>query len=145
MNLHHCPSRLSLLKARRFLTLNRIGSFAVVALALNLAHAQVAPAPSAPAAPETTVKLSPFEVNTSRDEGFVASSALAGGRLNTDLKDTPVADPVAPAADPSSAPQTIATETVEVSAAAPFHPGRPKSRKTAKGKKGKKAKKGRKY
>ena len=91
MNLHHCRSRLSLLKARRFLNLNRIGRFAVVALTLNLAHAQVAPAPSAPAAPETTVKLSPFEVNTSRDEGFVASSALAGGRLNTDLKDTPVA------------------------------------------------------
>lgn len=39
----------------------------------------------------TAIKLSPFEVNTSRDDGFVATSALAGGRLNTDLKDTPVA------------------------------------------------------
>ena len=48
--------------------------------------------PTGPAAPANApVKLSPFEVNTSRDEGFVATSALAGGRLNTDLKDTPVA------------------------------------------------------
>ena len=48
--------------------------------------------PAGPAAPvNAPVKLSPFEVNTGRDEGFVATSALAGGRLNTDLKDTPVA------------------------------------------------------
>jgi outer membrane receptor protein involved in Fe transport len=43
-----------------------------------------------PAADEPTV-LTPFEVNTSKDVGFVATSALAGGRLNTALKDTPVA------------------------------------------------------
>lgn len=42
-------------------------------------------------AEEKTVVLSPFQVNSSRDEGFVATSALAGGRLNTALKDTPVA------------------------------------------------------
>jgi outer membrane receptor protein involved in Fe transport len=41
--------------------------------------------------PETTVVLSPFTVNSERDQGFVAASALAGGRLSTDLKDTPVA------------------------------------------------------
>lgn len=52
--------------------------------------AQTAPA-GAPAAEPAAIRLSPFEVNTSRDEGFVATSALAGGRLNTDLKDTPVA------------------------------------------------------
>ncbi len=46
---------------------------------------------SEPTATPAPVKLSPFEVNTGRDEGFVATSALAGGRLNTDLKDTPVA------------------------------------------------------
>ena len=54
------------------------------------AAAQTVPAAPAPA-PDAAVKLSPFEVNTSRDDGFVATSALAGGRLNTDLKDTPVA------------------------------------------------------
>src|SRR5688572_1585498 len=37
------------------------------------------------------VELSPFTVNSDRDRGFVAASALAGGRLSTDLKDTPVA------------------------------------------------------
>jgi outer membrane receptor protein involved in Fe transport len=37
------------------------------------------------------VELSPFTVNSDRDRGFVAASALAGGRLSTDLRDTPVA------------------------------------------------------
>jgi outer membrane receptor for ferric coprogen and ferric-rhodotorulic acid len=37
------------------------------------------------------IVLSPFEVRTDVDQGFVASSSLAGGRLATDLKDTPVA------------------------------------------------------
>ena len=55
------------------------------------ARAQTAPSVPLPSSPASTIKLSPFEVNTSRDDGFVASSALAGGRLNTDLKDTPVA------------------------------------------------------
>ena len=35
--------------------------------------------------------LSPFEVSTERDTGFVAASALAGGRLASELRDTPVA------------------------------------------------------
>ncbi|MBA3848503.1 MAG: hypothetical protein C0502_00725 [Opitutus sp.] len=56
------------------------------------------PAP-APRAPEPTVAprddgvltLSPFTVVTEKDDGFVASSSLAGGRLSTDLKDTPIA------------------------------------------------------
>jgi hypothetical protein len=38
-----------------------------------------------------TVTLSPFEVNTDRDVGYVASASLAGGRLNTDLRDTAAA------------------------------------------------------
>ncbi len=53
------------------------------------------PADSAAAGAATTreeaVVLSPFEVSTSKDVGFVASSSLAGGRLAGDLKDTPVA------------------------------------------------------
>jgi outer membrane receptor protein involved in Fe transport len=37
------------------------------------------------------VRLSPFEVSTDRDTGFAAASSMAGGRLATDLRDTPVA------------------------------------------------------
>lgn len=52
---------------------------------------QAAPA-SAPAKPEgEMLVLSPFVVDATRDQGFVAASALSGGRLATDLKDTPVA------------------------------------------------------
>lgn len=61
--------------------------FAVVSPAVL--PAQTAPAPDLKR--ESTVTLSPFEVTTDRDTGFVAASSLAGGRLATDLKDTPVA------------------------------------------------------
>ncbi|MDP3072945.1 MAG: hypothetical protein Q8N18_21815 [Opitutaceae bacterium] len=40
---------------------------------------------------EDTVQLSPFTVSTAKDEGFVAAGSLAGGRMATALKDTPVA------------------------------------------------------
>lgn len=40
---------------------------------------------------ETVVELNPFEVNASLDEGFVAATSLAGGRLAGKLKDTPAA------------------------------------------------------
>jgi outer membrane receptor protein involved in Fe transport len=62
--------------------------------------AQIAPTPGAnadsAASPNSatgaeTIELSPFVVNTGKDVGFVASSALAGGRLAGDLRDTPVA------------------------------------------------------
>ena len=39
----------------------------------------------------TTVLLSPFEVRTDKDTGYVASNTLAGSRLNTKLADTPAA------------------------------------------------------
>ncbi|MDP3069215.1 MAG: hypothetical protein Q8N18_02955 [Opitutaceae bacterium] len=65
----------------------------------------VSPAPSAikpTATPRTTVTpptvsadsvvmMSPFNVAMEKDEGFVAATSLAGGRLSTQLKDTPVA------------------------------------------------------
>lgn len=38
-----------------------------------------------------TVTLNPFVVTGERDEGFQAATAQAGGRLATDLRDTPVA------------------------------------------------------
>ncbi|MCX6951794.1 MAG: hypothetical protein NTV51_06465 [Verrucomicrobia bacterium] len=60
--------------------------------AVSLASAQSVPAPSAkPAADDDTVKLTPFAVSSDRDTGFAATSALAGGRLASDLRDTPVA------------------------------------------------------
>ncbi|MFM9090491.1 MAG: TonB-dependent siderophore receptor, partial [Verrucomicrobiota bacterium] len=37
------------------------------------------------------VELTPFTVSSDRDQGFAATSALAGGRLATDLRDTPAA------------------------------------------------------
>jgi outer membrane receptor protein involved in Fe transport len=49
-----------------------------------------APAQPAPAA-DAPIVLSPFTVATEKDDGFVASSSLAGGRLAGELKDTPVA------------------------------------------------------
>ena len=50
-------------------------------------EAQTAPPPTK----ESAVVLSPFQVNTSRDSGYVASSTLAGTRLNSELWDTPAA------------------------------------------------------
>ncbi len=70
-------------------------------LALNTtAQAQQAPAPN-PATPASsaaasdstananneTIVLSPFEVSSGKDEGYAATSSLAGSRLNTNLKD----------------------------------------------------------
>ncbi|MBL9203187.1 MAG: TonB-dependent receptor plug domain-containing protein [Opitutaceae bacterium] len=65
----------------------------VLSLAASLAHAQaLAPATAgAPKEANAPVQLSPFEVNTDKDTGFAAASSMAGGRLATDLRDTPVA------------------------------------------------------
>lgn len=49
------------------------------------------PAQTVPPAPDATVMLSPFTVSTDRDVGFVAAASLAGGRMATDLRDTPLA------------------------------------------------------
>jgi outer membrane receptor protein involved in Fe transport len=40
---------------------------------------------------ETTVELSPFEVVSTQDTGYAATSSLAGSRLNTQLRDVPSA------------------------------------------------------
>ncbi len=66
---------------------------ALLLLSGGLALAQANPEPAA-AVKETgteVVQLSPFSVSTDRDVGFVAASSVAGGRLSTDLKDTPIA------------------------------------------------------
>ncbi|MCX6952083.1 MAG: TonB-dependent receptor [Verrucomicrobia bacterium] len=62
--------------------------------ALSSAIAQLAPTAPAAAATkpsEEAVVLSPFTVSTDKDVGFVATSSLAGGRLASDLADTPAA------------------------------------------------------
>lgn len=76
-------------------------SAALLLFSSNAALAQAAPEnANAPAAvsgslnqPKTDdiLVLSPFHVSAERDDGFVAASSHAGGRLSTELKDTPVA------------------------------------------------------
>ena len=71
--------------------------FACLMPLLGVAQTTTPAAPAAPpAAPATgstrpgdAVVLSPFEVSTSRDVGYVATNSLAGSRLNASLKDTP--------------------------------------------------------
>src|SRR4051812_14143788 len=67
-----------------------------IALAMSLAlgagsmFGQAAPSTPTPGT-EEAVKLDPFQVSAASDVGFVAASSLAGGRIATALKDTPVA------------------------------------------------------
>ncbi len=67
----------------------------VVALFPAILMAQQNAAPSTPAttasSQDEVVVMSPFMVNSQRDVGFVAASALSGGRLATDIRDTPIA------------------------------------------------------
>jgi hypothetical protein len=75
----------------------------MLAQATNTASPSSTTTPTTPTAaevqgarPATTgtgakVVLSPFEVTSQRDNGFVAATAVAGGRLAIDLKDAPVA------------------------------------------------------
>ena len=59
-----------------------------VLVAGPLAFAQSTPSASAPARPEDeTVVLSPFVVTSTQETGYLATSTLAGTRLNTSLKD----------------------------------------------------------
>jgi outer membrane receptor for ferric coprogen and ferric-rhodotorulic acid len=59
-------------------------------LALPSLSAQtVNPAPVRPIEEEKPVELSPFQVRSERDNGYVATNTLAGSRLNTSLRDTP--------------------------------------------------------
>jgi outer membrane receptor protein involved in Fe transport len=64
----------------------------LAAMAAPLADAQTAPAaPATDPAKDSTITLAAFEVTSDRDVGYTASSALAGGRIETPLKDTPSA------------------------------------------------------
>ena len=83
----------------QFISVGRIACLAatLVLLMTRNAVAQSTPAGTSATAPksstesEDTIKLTPFTVSTDKDTGFAATSALAGGRLATDLRDTPAA------------------------------------------------------
>lgn len=62
------------------------GAFALIAQ--GQPAPRPAPAATVPAADEEMIVLTPFEVNTKRDVGYLATNTLAGSRLNTALKDT---------------------------------------------------------
>src|SRR5215217_1530729 len=74
-------------------TLSPVLVFAAALLASRTTSVfgQVAPAPVTPAIHDSAVKLDPFQVSADSDVGFVAATSLAGGRISTALKDTPVA------------------------------------------------------
>jgi outer membrane receptor protein involved in Fe transport len=69
-----------------------LASIALVFSAVQPLLAQNAPAPQSPSiAPPNgeVVELAPFQVSTDKDVGYVASSSLAGSRLNSQLRDSP--------------------------------------------------------
>lgn len=73
------------------IALRRLALFAASAAAIASRSQTV---PAQPARADSLVEavvLSPFEVSTARDVGYTATSALAGGRTNTPLKETPAA------------------------------------------------------
>lgn len=94
MNSPHC-SNSAVVSPRLLHRFSRPVFFAsiVAVFGIGSLSAQPAASPSSPAAEnkEEVIILSPFVVSTERDEGFVAASSLAGGRLGGDLRDTPVA------------------------------------------------------
>jgi hypothetical protein len=59
----------------------------VCLLALGTPAFSQTTSPADPTAREEPVVLSPFEVNASQDQGYLASTAQSGTRLRTDLKD----------------------------------------------------------
>ena len=64
---------------------------ALLAVASSIAQAVAAEASTTVAkapTPDPVVELSPFEVNTSKDVGYLAENTLAGSRLNARLRDT---------------------------------------------------------
>lgn len=54
---------------------------------IGLSAQQATPPAAAPASEEEVVVLSPFEVTSSADTGYVATDTLAGTRIRTDLRD----------------------------------------------------------
>jgi outer membrane receptor protein involved in Fe transport len=69
----------------------RAFALGVIALFGPKLPAQQAPVSAPQKTSEEAIVLSPFTVSTDKDVGFVATSSLAGGRLASDLADTPAA------------------------------------------------------
>ncbi|MSU24388.1 MAG: hypothetical protein EXS32_11265 [Opitutus sp.] len=63
----------------------------IVFLSTGLCAQESPKPPAGPVAPSSAevIELSPFEVNTTRDTGYVAENSLAGSRINAKLRDTP--------------------------------------------------------
>jgi len=57
------------------------------ALSVSSANAQAAAQPAAPARDDEAIVLSPFQVDASAENGYLATQTLNGTRLKTDLKD----------------------------------------------------------
>lgn len=70
---------------------NPLPHLAAWLLALGASFAQTPATDEATPGEQAPLTLSPFEVNTNRDVGFVATASLAGGRLAGRLQDTPAA------------------------------------------------------
>jgi outer membrane receptor protein involved in Fe transport len=66
-----------------------LGSLALLPLAAQTAAPN--PTGAVAASKEEVVVLTPFLVDAAQDRGFVATASLAGGRIASDLRDTPVA------------------------------------------------------
>lgn len=83
------PNRHLLLGNRPF----RVCALGAALCAGLIARAQQTTAPAAPAAPapvqklDDVVELSPFQVNSAKDQGYQAYSTMSGTRLNTKLED----------------------------------------------------------
>jgi outer membrane receptor protein involved in Fe transport len=74
-------------------TLLLVGALALLSGRSAPAQTTLSPAEAAKKSSrdDETITLTPFTVNTDKDTGFAAASALAGGRLAQDLRDTPAA------------------------------------------------------
>lgn len=76
------------LRAARATRCAGIAIFAVILAGVARAQATSTPPPGGPAvAQEEVVELSPFVTTAGTDKGYVATSSLAGSRVNTPLKD----------------------------------------------------------
>src|SRR5215213_1541571 len=78
---------------KTFLKISAFAAVPFLGLGFSSLFAQsVPPAPPVTETPgEAPLKLDPFSVTAESDVGFVGASSLAGGRIATALKDTPVA------------------------------------------------------
>ncbi len=78
-------------RARAFLIAASLGLCSLPGVRAQTAPTAADSAKKSTVASEDAITLTPFTVNSDKDTGFAATSALAGGRLASDLRDTPAA------------------------------------------------------